>query len=128
MIRISGLSKIFHDKKRGQVRALDEVSFEVHPHEVFGLLGPNGAGKTTMLRLLATVLAPTGGAASVAGYDIVREPSRVRASIGFLSGDMGLYARLTPRDSEPLRRVGAYARGRTGRPYLGDFGKQGLAR
>jgi sodium transport system ATP-binding protein len=98
MIRISGLSKNFHDKKRGEVRALDAVSFEVHPHEIFGLLGPNGAGKTTMLRLLATVLAPTGGTASVAGYDIVREPSRVRASIGFLSGDMGLYARLTPRE------------------------------
>jgi sodium transport system ATP-binding protein len=98
MIRVDGLSKTFHDKKRGEVRALDGVSFEVHPQEIFGLLGPNGAGKTTMLRLLATVLAPTGGAASVAGHDIVRDPSRVRASIGFLSGDMGLYARLTPRE------------------------------
>ena len=98
MIRVDGLSKVFHDKKRGEVRALDTVSFEVHPHEIFGVLGPNGAGKTTLLRLLATVLVPTGGTAVVAGYDIVREPSRVRSSIGFLSGDMGLYARLTPRE------------------------------
>jgi sodium transport system ATP-binding protein len=98
MIRVDGISKIFHDKKRGEVRALDRVSFEVHPHEIFGVLGPNGAGKTTMLRLLATVLAPTSGTATVAGYDIVREPAQVRASIGFLSGDMGLYARLTPRE------------------------------
>ena len=98
MIRVDRLSKTFHDKKRGEVHALDGISFEVHPHEIFGLLGPNGAGKTTMLRLLATVLAPTGGSATVAGYDIAREPARVRASIGFLSGDMGLYARLTPRE------------------------------
>jgi sodium transport system ATP-binding protein len=98
MIRVDGLSKTFHDKKRGAVAALHGVSFEVHPHEIVGVLGPNGAGKTTLLRLLATVLAPTGGTASVAGYDIVREPGRVRASIGFLSGDMGLYARLTPRE------------------------------
>ena len=98
MIRVDGLSKTFHDKKRGEIHALEGVSLEVHPHEIFGVLGPNGAGKTTMLRLLATVLAPTGGTASIAGYDIVREPAHVRASIGFLSGDMGLYARLTPRE------------------------------
>jgi sodium transport system ATP-binding protein len=105
MIRADGLSKTFHDKKRGKVHALEKVSFEAAPREIFGVLGPNGAGKTTMLRLLATVLAPSGGAASVAGYDIVREPARVRASIGFLSGDMGLYARLTPR--EILKLFGA---------------------
>ena len=98
MIRVDGLSKTFHDKKRGEVRALDGVSFEVHPREIFGILGPNGAGKTTMLRLLATILAPTGGAATIAGHDILREPAAVRASIGFLSGDMGLYGRLTPRE------------------------------
>jgi sodium transport system ATP-binding protein len=98
MIRVDGLSKTFHDKKRGEVHALEGVSFEVHPREIFGVLGPNGAGKTTLLRLLSTVLVPTAGTANVAGYDIVREPGRVRASIGFLSGDMGLYARLTPRE------------------------------
>jgi len=98
MIRVNGLSKTFHDKKRGEVHALEGVSFEVHAREIFGILGPNGAGKTTMLRLLATVLAPTGGSATIAGHDIVRESAAVRASIGFLSGDMGLYGRLTPRE------------------------------
>jgi sodium transport system ATP-binding protein len=98
MIRVDGLCKTFHDKKRGEIRALDGVSFQVQPHEIFGLLGPNGAGKTTALRLLATVLAPTSGTATVAGHDIQREPAAVRASIGFLSGDMGLYGRLTPRE------------------------------
>jgi sodium transport system ATP-binding protein len=98
MIRVDRLTKTFHDKKRGEVHALDHVSLEVHPREIFGLLGPNGAGKTTMLRLLATVLTPTDGAATVAGHDIVREAAAVRASIGFLSGDMGLYGRLTPRE------------------------------
>ena len=98
MIRVNGLSKTFRDKKRGEVRAIDGVSFEVHPREIFGILGPNGAGKTTMLRLLATVLTPTGGSATVAGRDIAREAAAVRASIGFLSGDMGLYGRLTPRE------------------------------
>lgn len=98
MIRVDGLTKVFQDKKRGAVRALDGVSFEVNPREIVGILGPNGAGKTTTLRLLATVLRPTSGTAEVAGYDIVRQPEMVRANIGFLSGDMGLYGRLTPRE------------------------------
>src|SRR5271157_1588262 len=98
MIRVDGLTKVFQDKKRGAVRALDGVSFEVKPREIVGILGPNGAGKTTALRLLATVLRPTSGTAEVAGYDIVRQPEMVRAHIGFLSGDMGLYGRLTPRE------------------------------
>jgi sodium transport system ATP-binding protein len=112
MIQADNLTKTFQDKKRGQVRALDGVSVQVNPHEIFGILGPNGAGKTTMLRLLATVLTPTGGTARVNGHDIVRDPAGVRASIGFLSGDMGLYGRLTPR--EILRffgRLGAMENG-----------------
>ncbi|HXS94974.1 MAG TPA: ATP-binding cassette domain-containing protein [Candidatus Limnocylindrales bacterium] len=98
MIRVSELSKSFHDKKRGEVPALAGVSFEVNPGEIFGILGPNGAGKTTMMRLLATVLSPTAGTASIAGHDIGTDPAGVRSSIGFLSGDMGLYGRLTPRE------------------------------
>ena len=98
MIRADGLTKIFTDRKRGAVRALDHVSFEVRPREIVGILGPNGAGKTTTLRLLATVLRPTEGTAVVAGPDIVRDPALVRSKIGFLSGDMGLYGRLTPRE------------------------------
>ena len=98
MIEVRSLTKTFHDQKRGAVHALDHVSFQVRRGEIFGILGPNGAGKTTTLRLLATVLAPSEGTAAVGGYDIVREPWKVRQQIGFLSGDMGLYARLTPRE------------------------------
>jgi len=98
MIRVENLAKSFEDKKRGTVHALDHVSFEVKPREIFGLLGPNGAGKTTCLRLLATILKPTSGTAEVGGADIVRSSEEVRRRIGFLSGDMGSYARLTPRE------------------------------
>jgi sodium transport system ATP-binding protein len=98
MIRVDNLSKTFEDKKRGTVHALDHVSFEVKAREIFGLLGPNGAGKTTCLRLLATILKPSSGTAELGGADIVRSPQAVRRQIGFLSGDMGSYARLTPRE------------------------------
>ncbi len=96
MIQVKGLTKEFADPKRGKRLAVDGVSFEVHSGEVFGLLGPNGAGKTTTLRVLATLLKPTSGTATLNGFDIVREPEKVREQIGFLSGDMGLYGRLTP--------------------------------
>lgn len=99
MIQVAGLSKTFVDPKRGPVHAVDHVSFEVKPGEIFGLLGPNAAGKTTTLRMLATVMKPTEGSAVLNGHDIVREPEGVRASIGFLSGDMGHYHRLTPRET-----------------------------
>jgi sodium transport system ATP-binding protein len=96
MIQVSGLSKTFSDSKRGTRLAVDDVSFEARAGEVFGLLGPNGAGKTTTLRMLATLLKPTSGTATLNGFDVTREPQRVREQIGFLSGDMGLYGRLTP--------------------------------
>ena len=93
MIRCEALSKKF-----GKFTAVDQVSFEVADGEVFGLLGPNGAGKTTTMRLLSTVLRPTSGTASVAGHDLLRESQKVRASIGVLPEDAGLYDRLTPRE------------------------------
>ena len=95
MIHVEDLTKRFSDLKRGSVAALDGVSFEVHPGEVFGLLGPNGAGKTTCLRILSTVLKPTGGRAIVAGYDVATQPAKVRAHIGFMSGNTGVYDRMT---------------------------------
>lgn len=98
MIRVQALAKSFHDSKRGTVVAVDGISFEAHSGEIFGLLGSNGAGKTTTLRMLATILKPTSGRATVAGADIIESPGDVRRRIGFLSGDMGHYHRLSPRE------------------------------
>ena len=96
MIRTQGLSKEFVDAKGGKrVAAVDNVSIEANPGRVFCLLGVNGAGKTTMLRMLSTVLTPTGGSATVAGYDVVSEGEKVRASIGFMSNSTALYGRLS---------------------------------
>jgi sodium transport system ATP-binding protein len=98
MIEARNLSKQFQDKKRGVVRAVENVSFRCQPGQIYGLLGANGAGKTTTLRMLATILEPTGGTAVVAGYDIVEQPEKVRASVGFLSTATALYARLTAQE------------------------------
>jgi ABC-2 type transport system ATP-binding protein len=65
--------------------AVDHLSFEVRPRSIFGLLGSNGAGKTTVIKMLTTLLPPTSGTASVAGFDIVREPDEVRRHIGYVS-------------------------------------------
>ena len=98
MIEARNLSKQFQDKKRGVVRAVENVSFRCQPGQIYGLLGANGAGKTTTLRMLATILEPTGGTAIVAGYDIVEQPEKVRANVGFLSTATALYARLTAQE------------------------------
>jgi sodium transport system ATP-binding protein len=98
MIAAHSLTKIFRDKKRGEIRAVDGVSFQVAPGQIYGLLGANGAGKTTTLRLLATLLQPTSGTATVADHDIIRAPEKVRASVGFLAASTALYGRLTARE------------------------------
>jgi sodium transport system ATP-binding protein len=95
MIHVENLTKNFFDLRRGPVAALEGVSFEVQPGEIFGLLGPNGAGKTTCLRVLSTVLKPTGGRATIAGYEVSSHPEAVRARIGFMSGNTGIYDRMT---------------------------------
>ncbi len=98
MVEVSGLSKSFSDKKRGLFHAVSEVSFRCEAGQVYGLLGGNGAGKTTTLRMLATLLTPTRGGATVDGFDIVSAPEQVRARVGFLSGATALYGRLTARE------------------------------
>jgi len=98
LVSVETLTKSFTDKKLGTIKAADEVSFECRPGEVYGLLGPNGAGKTTTLRLLSTILKPDAGTATVCGFDIVTQAAQVRKHIGFLSGDTGLYRRLTGRE------------------------------
>jgi sodium transport system ATP-binding protein len=98
MIEAHHLTKTFRDKKRGEIRAVDRVSFYVRPGQIYGLLGANGAGKTTTLRVLATLLAPTSGTATVADFDVTREPEKVRANVGFLAASTALYGRLTARE------------------------------
>ncbi len=98
MIEAKHLTKTFKDKKRGVIRAVDNVSFTCRPGRIYGLLGANGAGKTTTLRLLATLLQPTGGTATVAGHDVVSAPREVRAHVGFLAASTALYGRLTARE------------------------------
>src|SRR5271157_1789106 len=99
MIEARLLTKVFRDRKRGDVHGADRVSFRVEPGQIYGLLGANGAGKTTTLRMLATLLRPTSGSAVVAGHDVAREPDKVRASVGFLAASTALYARLTARET-----------------------------
>src|SRR6201984_378600 len=98
MIETRGLTKVFRDKKRGEIRAVDNVSFVCKPGQIYGLLGANGAGKTTTLRVLATILEPTDGTAVVCGHDVVEQPERVRANVGFLSTATALYPRLTAQE------------------------------
>ncbi len=99
MIKVSHLKKVFCDKKRGKIKAVNDVDFHCFGGQIFGLLGPNGAGKTTTLRILATIMKPTEGEVLVNGYDVVKEAHQVRQSIGFLSGETGLYDRFTPRET-----------------------------
>jgi len=98
MIESRGLTKVFRDKKRGEIRAVDNVTFTCKPGQIYGLLGANGAGKTTTLRMLATILEPTDGTAIVCGHDVVDHPEKVRANVGFLSTATALYPRLTSQE------------------------------
>ena len=95
MIHARGLVQTFQTRegrKKGEVRAVDGVDLDVAEGEVVGFLGPNGAGKTTTLRMLTTLLTPTAGTATVAGYDVVRESEQVRRSIGYVSQAGGAFS------------------------------------
>jgi sodium transport system ATP-binding protein len=95
MIHVRHLTKHYEDLRRGKFVALDQVSFDAPGGQVYGLLGPNGAGKTTALRILSTLLRPTGGTATVDGYDVVTQPSQVRRHLGFMSASTAVYDRMT---------------------------------
>ncbi len=90
MIQTEDLSKQF-----GDTWAVDGVTLNVQPGQVLALLGQNGAGKTTTVRMLTSVLNPTRGWAHIAGYDVVQSPAQVRASVGVLTEQHGLYLRMT---------------------------------
>ncbi len=94
VIRASGLTKRFDD-----FTAVDHIDFDVTKGEIFGLLGPNGAGKSTTIRMLCTLSRPSDGSATVAGYDVVREDSRVRQHIGLVSEKLIMYNDLTAREN-----------------------------
>lgn len=83
------------ERKFGSFAAVDGLSFEVNEGEVFGLLGPNGAGKTTTIRLLTCLISPTGGSATVCGFEITKEPTKVRELVGIQTENPCLYERLT---------------------------------
>ena len=95
MIHVRDLSKAYADLRRGQFVALSGLTFDAVPGQVFGLLGPNGAGKTTALRILSTILRPTGGSATVNGYDVLTQPSLVRYQIGYVSANTAVYDRMS---------------------------------
>ena len=95
MIEVHELTKHYDDLHRGKFTAVDDISFEANPGEIYGLLGPNGAGKTTVLRILSTVLAPSSGSALINGLDVQREAERVRHQIGFVSNNTAVYERMT---------------------------------
>lgn len=95
MIKVNDLKKSFK-----KVDAVKGISFEVNNGEIVGLLGENGAGKTTTLRMLATMIKPTGGDATINGNSIIKNSSKVRGDIGILfGGDVGLYDRLTSKEN-----------------------------
>lgn len=82
----------------GRVRALDGISFDIRPGEIFGLIGPNGSGKTTTLRIISTLLAPTAGSVTVFGLDVVARPDGARRLISYLPEDAGAYKTLSGLD------------------------------
>ncbi len=105
MIEVKNLTKIYKlskkqkmelNTKSGTKKAVNGVSFTARKGEIFGLLGPNGAGKTTTLRSIVTLLKPTKGSITVAGYDVVKNSEEVRKRIGFLTNELKLDGHFTP--------------------------------
>jgi ABC-2 type transport system ATP-binding protein len=100
--QLSRIYKIRGGKKTEpkQLLALEDVNIRINQGELFGLLGPNGAGKTTLIKILTTLLAPSSGTALVAGYDVVKEPDKVRPRINMVSGgESSGYGLLTVREN-----------------------------
>jgi len=110
MIEVSNLHKrfkrsenrkqsVYRKAPKETVNAVDGISFTCRPGRIFTLLGPNGAGKTTALRIIASMLKPSSGEVRVAGFDVVKDPLKVRRRLGFLTGATGLYDRMSGRET-----------------------------
>lgn len=98
IVQTDKLTKVFP----GDIRAVDEIDFEVREGEIFGFLGPNGAGKTTTIKMLNTLIRPTSGTAVVAGFDVVKNPGEVRRAIGYVAQDVGIDEHATGRENLTL--------------------------
>ncbi len=93
-ISLSNISKSYK-----KVKAVQDISFDVNPGELFGLIGPDGAGKTTIFRILTTLLIPDEGNAKVAGFDVVKDYKAIRNSVGYMPGRFSLYQDLTAEEN-----------------------------
>ena len=96
MIRVEELTKVFPNPDGTEKTAVDHITFEVRPGEIYGLLGPNGAGKTTTLRMISGLLRPTAGRVWINNEEVTDRPEAVKRHIGYLTANTGLYSRLTP--------------------------------
>ena len=115
-IATAGLTKSY-----GKIMALDHLNLTIEYGEIFGLLGPNGAGKTTAISMLCTINSPTSGTASVNGYDIIRQPDRVRHSIGIVFQDPSIDDRLTGRENMQLHATLYDIPATTARKRIGEL-------
>jgi ABC-2 type transport system ATP-binding protein len=123
VVRADGLRKTY----RGDVRALDGLSFAVAPGSIFALLGPNGAGKTTSVRILTTLARPDAGSATVAGFDVLSQPGRVRSVIGAVSQHTGAVPQLTGQENLTMQGSLHGMRGRRLRRRVAELlGQTGL--
>src|SRR5262245_64398269 len=110
MILTKGLQKSFTSRQGREkkiVEAVHGVDLAVHEGEIFGFLGPNGAGKTTTLRMLATLIEPDGGSATIAGADLRKRPGDVRRRIGYVAQGGSTWEEVTDRE-EPLLHARQY--------------------
>lgn len=97
IVKVKKLVKAF-----GHFKAVDGISFEVYPGEIFGFLGANGAGKTTAIKMLIGLWSPTSGEATVAGFDVYREAEKIKKNIGYMSQKFSLYSDMTVKENIQL--------------------------
>ncbi|MGT2910773.1 ABC transporter ATP-binding protein [Streptococcus cameli] len=106
VVKVQHLSREYSEKKHffkhrtHRVKAVEDISFEIYPGEIFGLLGPNGAGKSTTIKVLSTMLLPTSGRVEILGFDVQSEEAKIREKINFIfGGERSLYFRLSAADN-----------------------------